>query len=417
MEQHSWGVKPADPVGFAAAPVGLPNGMEQMVGVNFDPTYWNNQRIHHSAGGSTMKKGLKKTKVLKVVQSLWCELCKVECNSQDILDTHRMGKKHMKNLKKMEESKNFAAASALQLLPKEPTVAMRTPPRESAEVKNSKKQTSASMPGEDIETKKRKLMGGGTAAGSVRVCTICNVVCNSETVFNLHLVGQKHASMVASASNGMEPRAEPESKLNQNPSPPVGSNQAKRPFANGAKKKKKKVDVVQSWCQLCKIDCNSEDVLKKHILGKKHKKVLEKVEESKVDDAEKLADSKNGTVTVELNDPEAGSKRTIREKTVWRKKAKTVNWKAKMKNKASSSNSGEDLDMETKKKLVESGTTAGSVRACSICNVVCNSETVYKLHLAGLKHATQMKKLASATLTEATGPEVVITSGEASKKE
>ena len=36
-------------------------------------------------------------------------------------------------------------------------------------------------------------------------CSICNVVCNCETVFNYHLAGQKHAAMVkkhAAAAGG-----------------------------------------------------------------------------------------------------------------------------------------------------------------------------------------------------------------------
>ena len=38
-------------------------------------------------------------------------------------------------------------------------------------------------------------MEGGAAVDAVRTCAICNVVCNSETVFRYHLAGQKHAAM------------------------------------------------------------------------------------------------------------------------------------------------------------------------------------------------------------------------------
>ena len=43
----------------------------------------------------------------------------------------------------------------------------------------------------------------GAAANAVRTCSICNVVSNTETVFNL--AGQKHAAMVkkhAAAAGG-----------------------------------------------------------------------------------------------------------------------------------------------------------------------------------------------------------------------
>ncbi|KAH7847655.1 hypothetical protein Vadar_028662 [Vaccinium darrowii] len=46
---------------------------------------------------------------------------------------------------------------------------------------------------EDLETKTRKLMEEGVAPNAVRVCTICNVVCNSDLVFAHHNVGKKHA--------------------------------------------------------------------------------------------------------------------------------------------------------------------------------------------------------------------------------
>lgn len=84
------------------------NGMQQMVGTNPNPMVWNNQRIHPYTGGISMK-SLKKT---KVVQSAWCELCKVDCNSHEMLNTHKMGKKHKKNMKKLEESKNVVNVAA-----------------------------------------------------------------------------------------------------------------------------------------------------------------------------------------------------------------------------------------------------------------------------------------------------------------
>lgn len=46
----------------------------------------------------------------------------------------------------------------------------------------------------DLETKRMKIVAEGASATSVRVCAACNVVCNSETVFNAHIAGQKHAA-------------------------------------------------------------------------------------------------------------------------------------------------------------------------------------------------------------------------------
>ncbi|XWS61991.1 hypothetical protein CRYUN_Cryun07bG0172600 [Craigia yunnanensis] len=39
-------------------------------------------------------------------QGAWCELCRVECTSLEILEQHKNGKRHKKNLQKTEKSKN-----------------------------------------------------------------------------------------------------------------------------------------------------------------------------------------------------------------------------------------------------------------------------------------------------------------------
>lgn len=37
---------------------------------------------------------------------------------------------------------------------------------------------------------------GGAAAEEVKVCTLCNVVVNSQKAYEYHITGQKHAAMV-----------------------------------------------------------------------------------------------------------------------------------------------------------------------------------------------------------------------------
>lgn len=48
----------------------------------------------------------------------------------------------------------------------------------------------------ELAKKTRKLVSGGTAVDSVRLCTICDVVCNSQDVYNKHIAGRKHAAQV-----------------------------------------------------------------------------------------------------------------------------------------------------------------------------------------------------------------------------
>ncbi|KAE9449354.1 hypothetical protein C3L33_18766, partial [Rhododendron williamsianum] len=62
-------------------------------------------------GNSPRKESAKKT---KVVQSVWCEVCRVECNTKEVLDKHKMGKKHKKNEDKLKESTAPPAASGVK---------------------------------------------------------------------------------------------------------------------------------------------------------------------------------------------------------------------------------------------------------------------------------------------------------------
>ncbi|ONK60280.1 uncharacterized protein A4U43_C08F16460 [Asparagus officinalis] len=40
----------------------------------------------------------------KMAQSAYCEVCEIECNSRQVLETHKQGKKHKKNLQKLQEA-------------------------------------------------------------------------------------------------------------------------------------------------------------------------------------------------------------------------------------------------------------------------------------------------------------------------
>ncbi|MQL75529.1 hypothetical protein Taro_007902 [Colocasia esculenta] len=135
----------------------------------------------------------KKKKIPKAIQSAYCEVCKIICNSQEVLNSHRQGKKHKKNLEKLKESivPNPAKAPMKLVENKE------TPETEMDKTGGEKTKKKAAPATEvDLETKRRKVLEGGAAATAVKVCTLCNVVCNSEVVFEFHIAGQKHAAMV-----------------------------------------------------------------------------------------------------------------------------------------------------------------------------------------------------------------------------
>ncbi|KAM5570860.1 hypothetical protein ABKV19_011484 [Rosa sericea] len=125
---------------------------------------------------------------VKLVQSVWCESCKIYCNSQDVYVKHIGGRKHQRNLDQLEKLKNEGTA---------PTTNVPSGAR-NPQIGPMEKTSQSKVPSqEDLETKKQKVIRGGAAAGEVRTCTICNVVCNSQIAFSFHLSGQKHAAMVA----------------------------------------------------------------------------------------------------------------------------------------------------------------------------------------------------------------------------
>ncbi|KAF6171704.1 hypothetical protein GIB67_007225 [Kingdonia uniflora] len=167
-----------------------------------------------------LRKWPKKVKTLQQQQHAWCEVCKVDCNSKDVLDKHLLGKKHKKNVEKLQElTRNplpvvLAAPAGVPLAPVSlaPTPVFTTPaigPQvkptafQQAKKKHKKKKVPPTLAsGEDLETKRRKVVGEGAATDAVRVCAICNVVCNSQIVFNYHLAGKMHIAMVKKQENG-----------------------------------------------------------------------------------------------------------------------------------------------------------------------------------------------------------------------
>ena len=143
---------------------------------------------------------MKKT---KIPQSVRCDVCKIVCDTKDMLKKHRLGKKHKQNLEKLKAvvaGKTTTAATATA------ATNSATPGPEAPDTFKSlnapTKRKKASVKAEDLETKKQRVLEGGAAMDAVRTCSICKVVCNSQTVFQYHLAGQKHAAMVKKQASG-----------------------------------------------------------------------------------------------------------------------------------------------------------------------------------------------------------------------
>lgn len=157
------------------------------------PTHsnWPNQKSTIQPRGP-WKKVPKKT---KIAQSAWCEICKIECNTKDVLDNHKLGKKHLKILNKLNSAALVTSISATThvnpIVPSNPFIGPSENPKKGTSGSKKKAETP-----QELEMKRRKVLEGGAAASAVRTCSFCNVVCNSDTVFRFHLAGQKHASML-----------------------------------------------------------------------------------------------------------------------------------------------------------------------------------------------------------------------------
>ncbi|KAK6260855.1 hypothetical protein SCA6_015329 [Theobroma cacao] len=180
----------------------------------------------------------------------WCELCRVDCNRPEILEQHKNGKRHKKNLQVHEELQKLnkvitgqqsvqvpnSGSEVVQLEKVEgsegqhqqetsPSLAVTNDSKKETEqqkdkVNNSEASTTDSAKakrklgdasearGRGFKRKMRGGRGGKYMKGNERprrpveppkpkggipfMCELCNVKCESHVVFNSHLAGKKH---------------------------------------------------------------------------------------------------------------------------------------------------------------------------------------------------------------------------------
>lgn len=178
-------------------------GSEQLAMADPNYPWWTNATAQPHANGIQnaneiiQKKHQKKAKT-KIVKSAYCEVCKIECTGKEVLDQHKLGKKHKKNVEKL---RGLLPRMLVQpARPSNPVIGPQLPNDKNQSSSGNKNKRKSVETAEDLEKKKKKVLEGGAAAEAVRTCAICNVVCNSETVYNYHLAGQKHAAMLKKVS-------------------------------------------------------------------------------------------------------------------------------------------------------------------------------------------------------------------------
>lgn len=179
----------------------------------------------------------------------WCELCRVDCNTPEILEQHKNGKRHKKNLQKHEELQRLNKVITGQQNVQMPNSELKSEVVQSEKVGEfqekqhpSEDQTSEPVTDDKVNEKehqeetvgnsevlvesqkkpqdqlaarghgfKRNMRGGRggkymrTYEGARRpvqpskpkqviplMCELCNVKCDSQVVFESHLTGKKH---------------------------------------------------------------------------------------------------------------------------------------------------------------------------------------------------------------------------------
>ncbi|CAJ1783280.1 unnamed protein product [Sphenostylis stenocarpa] len=181
-------------------------------------------------------------------RKLWCEICKAECNTPEMLEQHTNGKRHRKNLLVHEEvqrlkalngqqSENiFTSESNLTIQPEKVESAIKGLAEEKVgseapidshndetELQNNEVEVKTEEPQEEPRENSsiqghgfKRLMSGGRGGKYMRsddgsrklveprkpkhkqvtslICELCNVKCDSQVVYNSHLTGKKHMS-------------------------------------------------------------------------------------------------------------------------------------------------------------------------------------------------------------------------------
>lgn len=177
-------------------------------------------------------KSKKRMKKAKVVQPLHCAVCKIFCDTQEVLDRHKQGKQHKKNLQKLKD--------AITPKPKE----IQSTLNESENKEHEKMDLEKNEP-EKIELE--QIPEGWNKAQPIH-CKICDIYCNTVEFLKLHEAGKKHFKNVAKLKTAAE--------------------------TNTEKDKETKAYVVAQpqYCQICSILCSSQEDFEIHCKGKNHRK-------------------------------------------------------------------------------------------------------------------------------------------------
>ncbi|GJN39983.1 hypothetical protein PR202_gb29140 [Eleusine coracana subsp. coracana] len=181
-----------DPQRYAQAAAARASKAQPVSAPRMHHAQWN-AHFGHPLPKNVLRKHIKKKP--KVVQPAPCEVCNIQCDTLEVLLIHKQGKKHKKNLEKLQDSITpkplKAPSNAIG-----PTMAPSGVANGTVPVVQQKKKCSSAATPEELEVKKRRVLEAGAAQGEVKICNVCNVVVNSQKVYEFHIAGQKHQAMV-----------------------------------------------------------------------------------------------------------------------------------------------------------------------------------------------------------------------------
>ncbi|KDO61443.1 hypothetical protein CISIN_1g009730mg [Citrus sinensis] len=198
------------------------------------------------------------------LKSAWCELCRVDCTSLQILEQHRNGKRHRKNLLRIEELRKAVKPMAEIQTEQKPIAECQTEASERPELAQDgeEKEAAVDVPSETVNDDKEieaEHPGNADEQPEVPVNESSNPQEEKPRMdrFDNRRHGMKRKKRVGQGRKRMKSTFE-------------GSRQSMEP-------PKPKV-VIPLICSLCNVKCDTKEVFGRHLSGKKHIAKLKRFE-------------------------------------------------------------------------------------------------------------------------------------------
>ncbi|XP_058729241.1 uncharacterized protein LOC131601448 isoform X1 [Vicia villosa] len=200
-------------------------------GGRYFPSHSSGPAISDVPGSSSVSTQVQTAPVQPPPRGVFCDICKIECNTQEVMELHLKGKKHLKNIR-VHEAKQRRGAINVPQSGQIPTSQLNSTDQTiiaqesedptkyfSSEIATDSQKVNiisqnnvgetSDVPAEENSAArgrglKRKLRGGKTrkqtrtADGSqpepavAITCELCNVKCDTQRVYQAHITGKKH---------------------------------------------------------------------------------------------------------------------------------------------------------------------------------------------------------------------------------